>query len=252
MKIKQNPLYLSQVLRALLGISVACCSFTAAAENLLEVYGMAISSDPTLQQAYANRMATREAFPTALAGFLPNLTGTAQLNMNDSDLQALFGNGGSQFANLLPEQDIARYQQVLANVTQPIFNLGLWHSLKQAKQTVSYADAAYMASEQDLIIRTATVYFNILEAMDNLAFVQAQKEAVGRQLGQTKDKFNAGLVAITDVKDLQAQYDSSLAQEIAAYNDISNRRQQLKILTGEFVEQVDGLKKLPLISRTHR
>ncbi|MFI4954913.1 MAG: TolC family outer membrane protein [Gammaproteobacteria bacterium] len=229
--------------------SLSFCAFSiplvSQAENLMDVYSLAVSSDPTLQSAYASRMATREAFPAALAGFLPALAGNGQYNVSDSDYKAQFGSFG---IIPLPQQTIDRNMQVNATVSQTIFDLSRWHNLKQAKQTVSYADAAYMASEQDLIIRTASAYFNLLAAQDNLEFIQAEKKAVGRQLDQTQQKFNVGLVAVTDVKDLTAQFDAKLAEEISAQNTVENNRQQLKILTGQFIEHIDGLKQLPLDS----
>lgn len=238
MKIKR---YSKNTLSVLLASAISSYAATASAENLLEVYSLAIENDPTIHSAYASRMATREALPTALAGFLPGLEGIAQLNSQDNDLQATLDPS-------LPSQAITRNQYVFANVNQTIFDLSRWHNLKQAKQTVSYADAAYMASEQDLIIRTATAYFDLLKAIDNLEFTQAEKKAVQRQLKQTNDKFEAGTVAITDVKDLQAQYDARTAEEIAAQYNVDNTRQQLKILTGHYISDVAGLDQLPLKS----
>ena len=235
-----------QLAKFLFSLATVSYAGLASAEDLLEVYSMAISSDPTLQGAYAQRMATREALPSALAGFLPGINANAQLNSSDSDYEATLGNI-SGFPTL-PTQTIDRNYQGNLIMSQTLFNMATWHTFKQAKETVSYADANYMASEQDLIIRTSTAYFNLLAALDNLAFVQAEKEAVNRQLDQTNEKFNVGLVAITDVKDLQARYDASSAEEIAALNNVGNLRQQLKILTGVLVEQVDGLQQLPLTS----
>lgn len=228
-----------------LGFCAMSLPLTSTAENLVDIYSMAVSSDPTLQSAYASRMATREAFPTALAGFLPTLGGNAQYNVSDSDYNALFGDfdGGD-----VTQQTLDRNLQLNATLTQTIFDLSRWHTLKQAKETVSYADASYMASEQDLILRTASAYFNLLAAQDNLEFVRAEKKAVQRQLEQTQQKFDVGLVAITDIKDLQAQYDAQIAEEISAQNIVDNNREQLKILTGQFIEHIDGLAHLPLNS----
>lgn len=216
----------------------------AHAEDLLDVYFMAVNSDPAIQSAYAQRMATREVLPTALAGFLPGISANASLNASDSDYQATIGPNLGTLP--LPSQTLDRNYQGNAVLNQTVFDMAVWHTFKQAQETVSYADAVYMANEQDLIIRTATAYFNLLEAMDNLEFVRAEKRAVKRQLDETQEKFDVGVVAITDLKNLQAQYDATIAQEIAAENNVGNTRQLLKILTGTLIEEVDGLEKLPL------
>jgi outer membrane protein len=173
--------------------------------------------------------------------------------MNNSlvDLSAQFGDptlATIPGSNINLEQDIIREQVLNASLNQPIFNLALWHTFKQAKQIVSQAESTYMAAEQDLIVRTANAYFNVLKAQDNLEFVLAEKRAIDKQLAQTRTKYNVGVVAITDLKELQAQFDSQEAQEISATNDVENAREQLKIITGSFIEHVDGLHKLPLES----
>jgi len=241
----------NSTLLLLLGVTAATFNLNAHAESFLEVYELATLNDPGLASAYNTTMANREALPSAIAGFLPVIQGTAQMNNNLSDLSAQFGDPTLQTfpgTNLNLEQDIIREQILNASLNQPIFNLALWHTLKQARQIVSQADANYMAAEQDLIIRTATAYFNVLQAQDNLEFVVAQKRSVGRQLEQTRSRYNAGVVAITDLKDLQAQFDAQTADEIQAANDVRNVQQQLQNITGVYVEHVDGLRVLPLES----
>jgi outer membrane protein len=175
-----------KLLSILIGISAMSITTVIRAESLIDVYSMAISSDPQLQSAYATRMSTREAFPLALSGFLPAISGNASYNSSNSDYNASMG----LIVSGLSQQTLDRNQQLNALLSQTIFDLSRWHTLKQSRQTVSYADAVYMASEQDLIIRTASTYFNLLNAMDQLAFIQAEKRAVGRQLDQTNEKFN--------------------------------------------------------------
>ena len=101
-----------------------------------------------------------------------------------------------------------------------------------AEKTARNADATYAAAQQSLILRVATAYFDVLKAQDNLVFVQAEKAAVGRQLEQTKQRFEVGLSAITDVHDAQAQYDSVLADEVLAQNDLINSYEGLREITG--------------------
>lgn len=105
--------------------------------------------------------------------------------------------------------------------------------LDTAEKSARQADATYAATQQGLILRVSQAYFEVLRAQDNLVFVRAEKAAVGRQLEQTKQRFEVGLSAITDVHDAQAQYDAVLADEVLAENDLINSYESLREITGQ-------------------
>ncbi len=103
---------------------------------------------------------------------------------------------------------------------------------------ISKADAQLSAAQQDLIIRTADAYFAVLSAVDTLEFAKAQRKAIGRQLEQAKRRYEVGIIAITDVHEAQAGYDSAHAQVIAAENSLQVAKETLRELTGQYIEQI--------------
>ncbi|MDW1892267.1 efflux RND transporter outer membrane protein VpoC, partial [Vibrio sp. Vb1574] len=117
--------------------------------------------------------------------------------------------------------------------SQTLYNRASWISLDTAEKSARQADATYAATQQGLILRVSQAYFEVLRAQDNLVFVRAEKAAVGRQLEQTKQRFEVGLSAITDVHDAQAQYDAVLADEVLAENDLINSYESLREITGQ-------------------
>ena len=114
-----------------------------------------------------------------------------------------------------------------------MFKRSSWIDLDIAEQSARQSDASYAATQQDLILRVAKAYFEVLRAQDNLEFVRAEKAAVARQLEQTKQRFEVGLSAITDVHDAQAQYDSVLANEVVSENNLINSYESLREITGQ-------------------
>lgn len=101
-----------------------------------------------------------------------------------------------------------------------------------AEKTAGIQDVTYQNAQQALILNTATAYFNVLNAIDSLSFTEAQKQSVYRQLDQTTQRFNVGLVAITDVQNARAQYDTVLADEVTARNSVDNAVEELRQITG--------------------
>ncbi|MBU5604617.1 outer membrane channel protein TolC, partial [Citrobacter sp. S55_ASV_140] len=120
-------------------------------------------------------------------------------------------------------------------------------ALTLQEKSAGIQDVTYQTDQQTLILNTATAYFNVLNAIDVLSYTQAQKDAVYRQLDQTTQRFNVGLVAITDVQNARSQYDTVLANEVTARNNLDNAVEQLRQVTGNYYPElaslnVDGFK----------
>lgn len=200
-------------------ISVALGSLSAAvsADDLAQIYDQAKENDPQLLSAAAQRDAAFEAVTSSRSSLLPQINLTAGYNVNNSDEQA-------------------RDSELLSagiSFSQELYNRSSWVSLDTAEKQARQADAQYAVVQQSLILRVAQAYFSVLSAQDNLEFVRAEKAAVGRQLEQTKQRFEVGLSAITDVHDAQAQYDSVLADEVLAENTLINSYESLREITGQ-------------------
>ncbi|KJY75440.1 outer membrane channel protein [Vibrio coralliilyticus] len=207
---KLLPLFISAALGSL--------STNAFADTLTEIYNQAKENDPTLLSAAATRDSAFEAVTSSRATLLPQISLTAAYDINRGERNS--------------ETNDSDAWNAAVGFTQELYKRSSWITLDTAEKTARRADATYAAAQQALILRVATAYFDVLKAQDNLVFVQAEKAAVGRQLEQTKQRFEVGLSAITDVHDAQAQYDSVLADEVLAQNDLINSYEGLREITG--------------------
>ncbi len=202
-------------------ISAALAAGTQArAADLWDIYQLAVKNDPTFQQAEANYEAQVENKAIARSGYLPQITLNGTRSRTESNgtqigVDPTSGNIGLTDFNSTTYQTAWQIQ-----LTQPIFNWAAWRSMDQADAQVAQAAANYTAAQQDLILRTATAYFNVLNARDTLAADHATKEALGKQLEQAKEKYEVGMSAITDVQEAQAAYDQSVADELTAQQQV--------------------------------
>ncbi|NOH71409.1 outer membrane channel protein TolC [Vibrio pectenicida] len=208
-------------------ISAALGSLSANvfADTLTEIYNQAKTNDPSLLSAKASKDSAFEAINSSRATLLPQLNLTASYDFNRGERNAPL-QGLNNASN-----DSDDWNATLG-FSQELYKRSSWITLDAAEKTARKADAAYAAAQQSLILRVSTAYFDVLRAQDNLEFVQAEKAAVGRQLEQTKQRFEVGLSAITDVHDAQAQYDSVLADEVLAENELINSYEGLREITG--------------------
>ncbi len=205
------------------------------AEDLLGLYQKAAESDPVIRAAQATRDATRLAEPLARASLLPNVSLSGRLDYNRQDPAGA-------------PSDSYRSDSLTLNLVQPLFRKDRSVSLEQAKEQVKQADADYAAAKQALILRVAEAYFGVLSARENLVFAEAEKKAIARQLEQAKERFEVGLVAITDVHEAQARYDQSKANVITARNEVDNAVEALRQIVADTEGDLDDLKEvLPLV-----
>ena len=133
-------------------------------------------------------------------------------------------------------------------LNQTLFEWGKWVNLKQAGKRSAKAEIDYEIQQQDLIIRVVTRYLNVLAAEDNLVSLNSNKLAISRQLEQAKQRYEVGLIAITDVQESQAAYDQSVANEINAKRSLANARELLREITGAYLPNLDAPDEdLPLL-----
>ena len=214
------------------GLLVSVMSQPAPAADLISIYREAQTADAVYAGARASYLAGQEKLPQGLSGILPAVTLSANTQYNDRDLQFRGGAPSS-----------ARYNSNSLNVTatQPLFRLQNWITYEQAKNQVSQAEAAFLQVAQDLIVRVAQAYFDVLLAGNNVALAAAQKTAFSEQLAQAKRNFEVGTATITDANDAQARHDLAASQEIAAQNDLEIKKQALRQITGRIPPELAKL-----------
>jgi outer membrane protein len=207
----------------------------AQAEDLLNVYQRALSNDPQIREADANRRATRESKPQALAALLPQVSGTASYDKDETD-----GTSTSTFVlnGVLTPSDRSgdgdsTTKRWSVDLRQSVFSWNNWVALKRADRQVAQAEADYQAAQQDLVTRVAARYFDVLAAQDNVDAQQSAFEAISRQLEQADKRFEVGLIAITDVQEAKAARDSAAASLIAAKRQLASAEELLREITAE-------------------
>ena len=206
----------------------------AAGEDLMDIYREAQRADPALANARATWLATQERAPQARAGLLPNVGLSASVNTND-----IYSNTRST----PPVIATGNFQDygVAISATQPIYRVQTVLAYDQAKRQVEQADFNLAAAQQDLIIRVAVTYFDVLLANFNVELAVAQKAAVSEQLAQAKRNFEVGVATITDTNEAQANFDQIVAQEIAARNELDNRLAALRAIIGRMPRDLKRL-----------
>jgi len=217
---------------------------TAAAENLLQVYEDALANDPLIREANANRLATREARPQAWAALLPQINATLQASRNPSEaIEPVFQRGeegGPVNIFTVPTDSDTDTEGYTLQLRQSVFSWQNLMALRRSAHEVAQAEVDYQAAAQDLILRVAERYFDVLAARDNLEAEQAALEAISQQLEQAEKRFEVGLIAITDVQEARAARDSAAAAVIAAKRALATAEELLREITNR---QYDHLAK---------
>ncbi len=211
-------------------------------DDLIQIYDIAVERDPTLREAEQTMFATREVKPQARALLLPNASVTGSISYQNLNLK-----GPNVFGQSTTNTETYNSQSLQAVVNQTVFNRGSWIKLKQSDNTIAQAEAQYRNAQIDLMVKTTQAYFKVLQAADAVTVEEALLRANERQLEQSKQRFDVGLVAITDVNESQSAYDRSRADLITAKNALGDAWEALRSIVGPINTPLARLgEKLPL------
>ena len=212
------------------GVIMVAISTAAPAKDLVEVFELALTSDPEFLATGADHRAVQETRPQALAELRPRVRATLDTRWNERRRSGDY-----------------RSESLILSIEHPVYRRDRRIAVDQADSRIARADALYAAARQDLVVRVAERYFGVLEAEDELGFAQATLEAFEQQLAQSRQRFEVGLIAITDVEEAKAGFDLSRAQLIAAQNALDIAREALRETTGAYQERLAPLRETHLV-----
>ncbi|MDB6060049.1 MAG: hypothetical protein JWM78_152 [Verrucomicrobiaceae bacterium] len=219
------------------GVALAIAACTTNADTLRDIYDLALKNDAKLKGAQATYKANQETEVQARSRLFPQVNGEASYGRNrrNEDAQGITGfdpNFSPLFGDVNTHTNTTN-RSWSVTLSQQIFDLPAWFSFKSGKEIGRQAEAQFAADQQDLIVRTADAYFTVLRAFDNLQVAQAEELSDKRQLDQAQQRFDVGLIAITDVHEARAAYDGSVVERLTDEGNVATAYETLTTLTGQ-------------------
>jgi outer membrane protein len=216
-----------------LALYFSCASLHA--DSLRDIYELALENDAQLKAEEAVYLAKRETENLSRSALLPQVSTAYSYEDSESDTDGfspIFSGNNLSINRSLTNRDVDT-QGYVVSLKQALFDLSAWFSFQSGKEVTKGAEATFAANQQNLIVRVVEAYLLVLRAQDNLAASQAQERAFERQLEQTQQRFEVGLIAITDVYEAQAARDLSEVTRIVDENNVSVAMERLSVLTGQ-------------------
>lgn len=214
---------------------------TAQAETLVDIYELALINDPTLQAAEATYKAGSEIKAQAISQLMPQLNASASYSDSDIDSQSrrFFSADVPPFdSDFETEEESTSYT---ISLTQSIFNLQAFFAFKQSKALNKQSQLQFAIDQQSLILRSAEAYFDVLRGKDNLASSQSEEKAIQQQLEQTQQRYDVGLIAITDVHEARAAYDLAIVDRLTEEVRLGIAYENLTLITGQSHSSINNL-----------
>lgn len=213
---------------------------TLHAADLMSIYHEAVVQDAQYRSARAAHQAAQEKLVQGRAGFLPNVTLAGSRTVQQVDANNIFTGTGT----INPQEVTIHGRGVTITATQPLFRMENIVIYQQSKNEVSRADAQFIVAAQDLILRVAQAYFDVLDAQIDVEVAEAQKSAILMQLAQAKRNFEVGTATIVDTNEAQARHDLTISQEIAARNALEIRKRALQGIIDRLPEHLEGAREI--------
>jgi len=216
-----------KIARALTIAALVLPFSTAYADDLAEIFELAVNNDPEIRQARANFNATHTTIAQGRSFLLPRVTIGGSTSRDTSGPAV-----ATQFGEPHSFQNGFNTKGYNLSISQAVLNFEAWYAYQSAKETDRQAAANLAQQEQQLILKVATAYFNVLRSQDNLASFQAEEDAAARVLEQTRERFEVGLIPITDVYDSQANHDLARVNRLVEENNLNQALEALEAITG--------------------
>ncbi|MEM9256271.1 MAG: TolC family outer membrane protein [Pseudomonadota bacterium] len=236
---------MNNALRSLLAVVVMVSVQQATADSLRDIYELALENDAQLKSEEAIYLAQRETENLGRAALLPQVSSAYTYQDSDVDtdgLSPVFSDNGIEIEETFSNRDTETDGYTIS-LNQAIFDLPAWFTFRSGKEVTKEAEATFAANQQNLIVRVVDAYLAVLRAQDNLAASEAAERAFERQLEQTQQRFEVGLIAITDVYEAQAARDLAQVTRIVDENNVSVALEQLSVLTGQRHYNLNVLKE---------
>jgi outer membrane protein len=210
----------------------------AGAADLLDIYHAAQSQDAVFASARAAQQAGQEKLTQGRSLLLPSVNLNA--NTTNNRVTTNYATPSPFFQSGTSNYNTHGYG---ATLVQPLFREQNWAAYTESELQVAISEAQFKLAEQDVILRSAQTYFDVLIAQDSIQLNGAQKTAISQQLEQAKRNFEVGTATITDTYEAQARYDLIVAQELAAANNLEIKRRTLQQLINADVSDLNVLGK---------
>lgn len=205
------------------------CTCNAHSLNLWQIYNLSLDNDASFQAEIQKYKAIKQEYPISAANLLPLITASSSARRTKYSIT------NNNIFN-------TEYEHGL-QLSQSIFDWKKWLNLKTTHIQIRQAAIKLKQSSQELMLRVATSYFNILKAQDNLSFIQHEKAAIGQQLKLVKNQYKVGLIPQTDLSEAQAKYDDIQANLISAKNIVKNSYESLRSIIGYVPTKIQSLRK---------
>ena len=216
------------------------------AADLMGIYHEALENDAQYRGARFTHQAAQEKLPQGRAALLPTVTLSGVRRRQWIDIERVGGTGIAPGTGLVLRPEIVIDNQSLTiTATQPIYRKENFAIYEQSKLQVAQADSEFIIAAQNLILRVAQAYLDILLAEVNVEVAEAQKKAISEQLAQAKRNFEVGTATIVDTHEAQARFDLTVAQQIGALNELEVRKRALEQIIGRMPEDLARPTEMP-------
>lgn len=237
---KFNSLRLAKLVAA---FTISSLSAASLAEDLSSIYKQALENDHEFKAAVANSRATAESKNLGRAGLLPTIAAQASWSDSTTDNSGISISSSDDDGEPFSSSTDTTSSGYTITLSQPLFDMAAWHDYRAGRAALDLSSAQLQAAEQSLVIRVAQAYFDTLEAADNLETSLAEEQAFEQQLEQSRQRFEVGLSAITEVHEAQAVYDSAVANRLTAEGNLGIAFEALEVLTGKSYYTLSPIKE---------
>ena len=210
------------------------------ADNPLSVYEQALVSDTEIRAAWHELRAKREKYEQSIGALRPSVVLSGKIARNDEDVTFTPGSGT---INTGEEGDTSfdSYDLTLT-FKQPVYRKAILSNRDITMANSLMAETEFKATKLNLMMRVMQRYINALSTKDKLEFTNAESRSIEEQLLYSQKRLDVGRSTKTDYLEVKAAFDTSVAEVIAARDELDDAMEAIVEITGKYPDDLATLK----------
>lgn len=219
---------------------ISCILFVSIthAEDLSDIYSLALDNDQTLKISQKSYSAAKERVISSRANLLPQLTAEGAWRKSETDSTTQSSNPFAINPKLTVGNDILNYSVTL---TQALIDFRSYHEYGRVNISKVIARVEFEDTKQNLLFQVADIYLQILAFQADLEAIIATETAFSKQYDSVMSRFEIGTARIAELNEVKASYDLATAKKYSAQSDLLILFDELSIMTNKHHDKIEGV-----------
>ena len=200
------------------------------AADIMDVYNRSLNFNNDLKMITNDQKISQEIYNQTSSNIFPEVSITAntqEINVNKYTGTGMQKDYSTESASLI--------------ITQPLLRLYFFDELNKAESIVKKSEINLAEFKKDLIIKSAELYFNLINAKNSVAAGEVKLDSMLIKYESAKKLFDNGYISDIELNKYRNNYEMTMVEKQILVNELDMVKQDVYIFTGREILDIHNL-----------